>query len=285
VDPIGIPTDPATDPEYIGVVTDPLNGSVDRQAGHGTFIAGIVRQHCPQAHLLAIPVMPADGAVAEQDIHTALALLLQRHLDALRTGNAQEVVDVLSLSLGYYHESPEDALSDGPLRRLIEAYAANGVAVVLAAGNDGTRMPFFPAAFAAEATAPVDPAGAVPITSVGALNPDGTTVALFSNNGDWVTTHRRGAAVVSTVPTSLQGGRQASVRVERHDPGTRSTIDPDDYSSGFAIWSGTSFAAPVVAGQLAAAIAADPSSADIGRDEAVERGRAAVNAVVHGGQA
>ena len=32
----------------------------------------------------------------------------------------------------------------------------------------------------------------------------------------------------------------------------RSALDPDDYSAGFAVWSGTSFAAPVLAGQIAA---------------------------------
>jgi subtilisin family serine protease len=33
--------------------------------------------------------------------------------------------------------------------------------------------------------------------------------------------------------------------------GWRETIDPDDFSSGFGTWSGTSFAAPILAGQLA----------------------------------
>jgi subtilase family serine protease len=31
----------------------------------------------------------------------------------------------------------------------------------------------------------------------------------------------------------------------------RATIDPDNFSSGFATWSGTSFAAPVLAGEIA----------------------------------
>jgi hypothetical protein len=34
----------------------------------------------------------------------------------------------------------------------------------------------------------------------------------------------------------------------------RETIDPDDFSGGFAVWSGTSFAAPVAAGELACAL-------------------------------
>jgi serine protease len=34
----------------------------------------------------------------------------------------------------------------------------------------------------------------------------------------------------------------------------RETIDPDDFSGGFGLWSGTSFAAPIAAGELAAAL-------------------------------
>ncbi|HEX2705227.1 MAG TPA: hypothetical protein VHM65_05670, partial [Candidatus Lustribacter sp.] len=52
----------------------------------------------------------------------------------------------------------------------------------------------------------------------------------------------------------------------------RATVDPDDLSGGFGIWSGTSFAAPVLAGELAAHLAADP---DIGKPDlasALERG-------------
>jgi serine protease len=34
----------------------------------------------------------------------------------------------------------------------------------------------------------------------------------------------------------------------------RSTPDPDDYSSGFGVWSGSSFSAPTLAGQVAHAL-------------------------------
>ena len=46
-------TDPATDPEVHEDLVGPFDGSVDRIAGHGTFIAGLVHQCCPDATILA----------------------------------------------------------------------------------------------------------------------------------------------------------------------------------------------------------------------------------------
>lgn len=274
--PIGVFSGPDTDPEYVGVIGDPINGMIDREAGHGTFIAGIVRQRCPQAHLLTIPVMPADGAVAEQEVLVALNQLLRLHLDAQAEGSAA-AVDVLSLSMGYYHETSDDPGAAAPLAELLQAYADAGVAVVAAAGNEATQAPFFPAALAPRITG-------VPMVSVGALNPDGRSVALFSNNGTWITTHAPGAGIVSTVPVTLSGGQGRSIAVQRTDPLPRATVDPDDYTSGFAIWSGTSFAAPWIAGEIARQIdvglAATADQPTVDAAGAQARGTAAVAAVL-----
>jgi len=93
--------------------------------------------------------------------------------------------------------------------------------------------------------------GCVPVTSVGAFNPDGQTIALFSNAGPWVSCHRVGVAVVSTMPTTFNASLQPAARLYIPGEGTRSSMDMDDYSGGFATWSGTSFAAPVLAGEIA----------------------------------
>ena len=92
--------------------------------------------------------------------------------------------------------------------------------VVAAAGNDGQRgRPFWPAAFAASA----EPwAGQV----VAVAAHDGKAVCDWSNAGDWVSVAAPGADITSTF-----------VRHER-------------FPSGWALWSGTSFATPHVVASL-----------------------------------
>jgi subtilisin family serine protease len=110
----------------------------------------------------------------------------------------------------------------------------------------------------------------VPVLSVGALNPN-RTEAMFSNTGPWVRVRTQGAAVMSTTP-AFQGGLEPMARTAAYQR-RRESIDPDDYASMFALWSGTSFAAPLFAGKVAANlgdIPADPEQDD--RATALQRG-------------
>ena len=257
--------------ELTGVVTDALLGGLDRDAGHGTFIAGIVRQICPDARVLAIRVMPSDGVVDEHQLTIALNMLLVRQARAQLTGIPDEVVDVLCLSLGYYHEDPDDIAYSSVLAGTLRQFGRLGVAVVAAAGNDHTSTPMFPAGLASRVRGADQDREAVPLTSVGATNPSGST-AIFSNDGPWVSCKRPGSNVVSTIPTTFNGSGQSPVRTADG----REAIDPDDYSSGFGIWSGTSFSAPVLAAEVAAHLVDQGDLDDTSATTMVERGWAAV---------
>ncbi len=172
-------------------------------------------------------------------------------------------IDVLTLSVGYYHETPEDELFDRALSDLLALARSLGCAVVCSAGNEATDRPTFPAAlwnWPGSDFHVAAPSDAAPHLSVGALNPN-DTVALFSNIGAWVHTFAPGAGVVSTAPPII-GGVQAGTRDDREGL-RRETIDPDDFTGGFAVWSGTSFAAPYVAGRLAAALCTPLADADL----------------------
>ena len=236
------------------VTADRLVGELDDAIGHGTFIAGIVRQVAPDAQVLAVRVMHSDDVAYEGDILCALGQLAQRIADA-EIGDLAAMVDVVSLSFGYFSESPSDMAFSFALWQAIEILIGLGVVVVAAAGNYSTSSLFYPAAFAEQ---PV-PAGQVPVISVGALNPNGSK-AVFSNGGRWITAWATGAAVVSTFPTDINASRSPELRMRAQAadqlppgaslPAEREALDPDDYSDGFAIWSGTSFSAPLVAAHV-----------------------------------
>lgn len=267
---IGLGTD-VPQAELTGIVPDSLLGGLDRDAGHGTFIVGIIRQVCPDARVLAIRVMPSDGVVDEHQLTIALNKLLVRQARSQLLALPDEVIDVLSLSLGYYHEDPDDVAYSSVLAGTLRQFGRLGVAVVAAAGNDHTTTPMFPAGLASRTRGTDQDRDAVPLTSVGATNPSGST-AIFSNDGPWVSCKRPGANVVSTIPTTFNGSGQSPIRTADG----REAIDPDDYSSGFGIWSGTSFSAPVLAAEVAAHLVGQGGLEDTSASSMVARGWAAV---------
>jgi subtilisin family serine protease len=241
-------------------------------------MAGLVRLFCPDADLISVRTVDHDGVVVESALVAALAQIIElvrRERDGEPGGRA---IDVLVLSMGYYHETPETDPFEPILVASLDALGRLGVVVVAAAGNDATSRPMYPAALAPWSNLrglSTTSADRLPVISVGATNPDGAA-ALFSNDGPWVRAWEAGAAVVSTMPVTFHGGMSAVAR--RLDAGqVRSSLDPDDYSAGFAVWSGTSFAAPVLAGKLARAIG-DGLDSGGGRQEAVARGWKAVEA-------
>ncbi|WP_433473341.1 S8 family peptidase [Spirillospora sp. CA-142024] len=198
--------------EVAEVLDADLDFELDAQAGHGTFVAGVVLRQAPAARLRARRVIGGDGVGDELDVIRALGWLAG-------WGRA----DVVNLSLGCH------TYDDRPSPVLARAVAALGrrTAVVACAGNAGTDRPFWPAAMK-------------PVIGVAAL--DGGDRAWFSNYGWWVDACAEGVGVASTF-----------VRFEGFD--------------GYATWSGTSFAAPVVAGRIAALAAAE----GIGAAEAADR--------------
>ena len=264
------------------VTANSLVGELDTDTGHGTFIAGLVRQVAPDAKVLAVRIMHSNGIVNEGDLIHALGLLAERVEDA-EAGDMDTMVDVVSLSLGYFDETPDDVTFSSGLWLAIEELLGLGVTVLAAAGNYATRREFYPAAF----TRLLQP-GQVPLISVGALNPNGSK-ALFSDEGTWVTAWASGAAVVSTFPTDINCSRSPEIETQAYPAGEmppaagmpRQALDQDDYSGGFAVWSGTSFSAPLLAARIARALLEDAGTAALrldqsGQDAATARAMAAL---------
>jgi hypothetical protein len=227
--------------------------SLGKAAGHGTFIAGLIRQLAPDAEVIMMRIMEPDhGEVDDSHLRQALEELLKR----VQAGAS---VDIVCLALGFHMrtDSRDDNEFLSQLRRLLGELGNLGVRVVASAGNDGTTRRVYPAALATAGNKP-----RTGLISVGSYDPDGVTPSTYSPKLPWITHREIGTLVVSTMP-AFNGPQQAAVPLAPpHHPDDYAPpdlpYDPDDYSCGFARWSGTSFAAGVAAGRLARALVTPP---------------------------
>lgn len=206
-------------------------------AGHGTFVAGVIRCLAPATYIEVEGVLTKAGAVYESAI--------TRELNEALTDKDEP--DIISISAGAYTRRDLGLLG---FERLAEAHelheGESAVLVVAAAGNDSSDRPFWPAAYDW-------------VLSVGALDPD-MTVSDFSNFGDWVDVYAHGRDLVNAYPT-----------------GTYTCVEPAHAGevrsfTGLAQWSGTSFATPVVTGSIAAYMSEHGVSARAARDAIVAAG-------------
>lgn len=135
-------------------------------------------------------------------------------LDAIAglTGASGPPVDVVCLSSGCH------TFDDRPSPLMADALARlrRSSVIVACAGNDDADRPFWPAALKQ-------------VIAVAALDADGRSRAPYSNHGWWVDACAPATDIASTFA---------------HFAGT-------PRFDGYARWSGTSFAAPVVAGEIA----------------------------------
>jgi hypothetical protein len=193
--------------------------------GHGTFIAGLIRRTAPNARVLSMRVMNSKGIVQDVDAINALNWLA-----------GHRVADFVLMAFGR-PASSDDLLIHHDLRDAVKALADQGVTVVASAGNQGSDLPVYPAAFAAELGKKV--------VSVGAAM-SRVYRAPYSNYGPWVTVGWLGTDIVSIHPQTIhKAGFHQTSPSDIDNP-----IDPVAEDS-CAWWSGTSFAAAIAAGHLA----------------------------------
>ncbi len=232
----GIANDDNVDPLDAFPIGDP-DGYLDFMAGHGTFCAGIVAQVAPRVRITAFNPISSDGIGSDKAV--AKAMLQAAEEGSPRADRKSGAVTIINLSLGTetVDDQPPVAM-EAALEILARDYP--NTLVVAAAGNGGTTRPVWPAAFRS-------------VVSVAALTANSLPAA-WSNHGFWVDCATIGEGILSTYVTG-----QESVVVDPY---------PDTFGeNSWARWSGTSFAAPQIAGAVAKFCQRD----DINPQEAVVR--------------
>jgi hypothetical protein len=183
-------------------------------AGHGTFGAGVLRCVAPKASVFVERAFSTAGADFESHLLSSLENALDRDPDIL-------VFTFTSATHRDQSLKTFDELYDRRISRL------KGMIVLAPAGNDATSQPRWPAAHPG-------------VIAVGALAANGRQRAHWSNFGRWVDVYAPGEDLVNAYPEGTY------VCSEPPDAGQRREFH------GMAMWSGTSFSTPLVAGLIAA---------------------------------
>jgi hypothetical protein len=193
---------------------DDRNGTLDFEAGHGTFISGVISQVCPDAEVHVTGVLSSFGDGDVADVVHGLARSVSRR-DAAP-------YDIVVMSFGAFFADDDPGIFGREVLRLL----GNALGVA-AAGNQVTCRPYFPA-------------GMDDVIGVGGLAADGR--AWFSNFGGWVDACAPAVDVVSTFFTEFTENLGQFPDLEDQNPRSY---------NGWARWSGTSFSAPKVAAVVA----------------------------------
>jgi hypothetical protein len=220
--------EPAKNPDGTGDWDPAVTGAGEMRriglyGGHGSFVAGVVRCIAPKARVIVSNVFGHEGSALESDF--------VRDLD-----------NALKLGAGIFNVTVSaPTRNDLPLigfQRWLSKLDRHGKAVCVSpAGNSRTTSPSWPAAFPGPQ-----------VVAVGALNSDWTGRAEFSNYGSWVDVYAPGENLVNAFASGIYA---------YHDPPAEGETAK---FSGMAMWSGTSFAAPIVTGLIARRMAAERES-------------------------
>lgn len=217
---------------WVGPATDrlALQPPYPAMAGHGTFVVGLIMQKAPGC------VVEYRRVLSDQD-GTATSWDVARKIVELGcTG-----LDVLNLSLGCYTEDGQPPLV---LATAIDRLDPE-IVVVAAAGNHGD-VPDEPG----DSRKPTWPAALDDVVSVGAADDSGIIADFTPRDVPWMDVLANGVRVSSTF---LDGPVDVNVNtdVDTDVAAPQRALDIQPFP-GFATWSGSSFSAALVSGEIAA---------------------------------
>jgi hypothetical protein len=167
--PTGGTPDVATNSE-----DDDDDGYANDGVGHGTAVAGLLYTGARQATIRVYKVLDEEGR--------GTLFGLAKAIRAAALAN----VDIISLSLGFLDEDPNDDMEGNDMvHHVIQGAAAQGIAIVASAGNLNSTTPEYPAAYNE-------------VTSVAAVDNQDVR-CVFSSYGPTVDIAAPGQEVVSAV--------------------------------------------------------------------------------------
>jgi hypothetical protein len=205
------------------------DGMIRPYAGHGTFVAGVVRCLAPGATIRVANIFRIAGSGLESDF-------VPRLNAAFGFG-----FEILHITASCLTRNNQQLIALEAWLKQLGAY--KGVVCIAPAGNNHTRRPSWPGAFPG-------------VLSVGALSTDWCGRAYFSNYGSWVDVYAPGQNLINAYASGTYKCRVyphfGELRKFPPYSGEKATGSAaEDTGCGLARWSGTSFSTPVVTGLIA----------------------------------
>lgn len=221
------------------------NNPMDDYAGHGTHVAGIIAALsnnlgifgvAPKSKIMPVKVFGIyfDG-IEYHDSITSYSFITG--IEYARENNA----DIINMSLGGYTYAQLE-------KDTIDAAINEGIVIIASAGNDYTNQPHYPSGY--------ENVISVSATDIGndfwldtCIDRDDNQFSCGSNYGSTIDIAAPGVGITSTVPSSY----------ELPVDGSENPPSGITGSGKYASWSGTSMAAPHVAGVAALLLQQNPN--------------------------
>lgn len=202
---------------------------------HGTMIASLIRRLAPEATILLVKVLDKDNDAAGSTITHALEAvhyLQEARLQANRRRIVQDKL-VINLSFGLYRTQAEDV--DAPyMLAACDHICSRGAVIVACSGNDSFSLhpgnPEEPASYGYFSDTPATDTNIIAVAATDATGSNKKTPGVYA----WFS-------------------NQSNIGAPGHDliMDLGKAYDTTASTSRFVEWSGTSFAAPLVAGAAA----------------------------------
>jgi serine protease len=226
-------TDPGDDPsrQFSSFHGTHVTGTIAALTNNNTGVAGVAGGNDNGVKIMPLRVLGAGGGTV---LDIADAVLYAAGLDYPRLPTPSKRADIINMSLG----APADSIT---LRNAITDAFNEGVLIIASAGNEGTSVAFYPAAYDN-------------VISVSAVGPGGELAPYSSFGG--------------TIDISAPGGDTSmDINFDGYADGVLSTLfsqNGSTYTPIYTFYQGTSMAAPHVSGVAALLKAANGSLTNTG---------------------